>query len=259
VGKGDRQEAHDERASLLANLYFDLVLVHADPRVARLEDTFSPATPMRVPVEYTGFVSARIPTRRLDAQRHGPVLVSVGGGGRSPEQLTGAAVEAHERNWPGLRLPTKIVAGPFYPEAGWHRLRAQVEGLEGIELRRTVPDLVDELGRSQASVSQCGYNTATELLLTGVPALVVPVAEGPEGEQLRRARLLERLGAVRVLEPGLLDGGRLAVEIAALRSFRPAAPALDTNGVAGTVAALGRMLDRRVVPEPARPVTVMPA
>jgi predicted glycosyltransferase len=52
----DDQPAHDERASLTANELFDAILVHADPDFVRLEETFRPHTPLRVPVEYTGFV-----------------------------------------------------------------------------------------------------------------------------------------------------------------------------------------------------------
>ena len=47
----------------------------------------------------------------------------------------------------------------------------------------------------RASVSQGGYNTALEVVRSGVPALVVPYATPEEDEQTRRARRLERLGA----------------------------------------------------------------
>ncbi|MEZ5407428.1 MAG: hypothetical protein R2761_05335 [Acidimicrobiales bacterium] len=52
------QAGHDERAAQLANRWFDLVLVHADPAFATLEESFRPATPLQVPVRYTGFVTA---------------------------------------------------------------------------------------------------------------------------------------------------------------------------------------------------------
>ena len=57
VGRSDQPE-HDERASRLANRWFDAVLVHADPRFARLEESFRPRTPLEIPVRYTGFVVA---------------------------------------------------------------------------------------------------------------------------------------------------------------------------------------------------------
>src|SRR4051794_17853208 len=42
VDRGAEQAAFDERVSGIANAYFDAVLVHADPRLARLEDSFRP-------------------------------------------------------------------------------------------------------------------------------------------------------------------------------------------------------------------------
>ena len=60
-------------------------------------------------------------------------------------------------------------------------------------------DLGAELRAARASVSQGGYNTALEVVRSGVPGLIVPYATPEEDEQTRRARRLERLGAVRVL------------------------------------------------------------
>ena len=54
------QQHHDDRARWLTDRYFDVVLVHADPALARLEESFHPRRPMRVPVVYTGYVA---PTR----------------------------------------------------------------------------------------------------------------------------------------------------------------------------------------------------
>ena len=52
----DDQAGHDERACRLANAHLDAILVHSDPRFARLEETFAPAGELTVPVRYTGFV-----------------------------------------------------------------------------------------------------------------------------------------------------------------------------------------------------------
>jgi predicted glycosyltransferase len=112
-----------------------------------------------------------------------------------------------------------------------------------LELRRSVPDLRAELDTAVASVSQCGYNTALDLLASRIPALVVPFSEPGEDEQTRRARRLERLGAVRVLESRRLTPEVLAREIRRLRDFRPAPIELDLGG-ADETARLISALDR---------------
>jgi predicted glycosyltransferase len=105
-----------------------------------------------------------------------------------------------------------------------------------------VPDLVAELGTAGASVSQCGYNTALDIMRARVPALVVPFADGGEDEQTRRARRLQKLGAVRVLDPRDLNPSTLADEIRALFEFRPRPLSLDLQGGPRSVAILEDLL-----------------
>jgi predicted glycosyltransferase len=120
----------------------------------------------------------------------------------------------------------------------------------------TVPDLRAELRAASASVSQCGYNTALDLLSTGVPALVVPFAEGGEDEQTRRAERLERLGAVRVLHAARADGPALAAAVLDLLRFRPASVALDLDGADTSALTIANLLARQdaPAPDPARPL-----
>jgi predicted glycosyltransferase len=241
VGRQHEQEKHDEWVVTVANRYFDGILVHADPRFARLEESFRPRSPLRVPVHYTGFVfpapthqGGRRPCRRRQ------VVVSAGGG-LVGEPLLRATIEAHGRLWETERLAMQVIAGPFLPDEAWRSLRVAARSQEGLHLRRYVPDLCAELAASVASVSQCGYNTALDILRARVPALVVPFAEGHEDEQNRRARRLERLGAVRILESQRLDPDSLAAEIRALLHFRPRAVDLDLNGAQNTADLVDRL------------------
>jgi predicted glycosyltransferase len=236
VGRDDQQR-HDDRAVDLANRYFDAVLVHSDPRFARLEESLRARAPLTVPVYYTGFVvpggkaGTRPDPAGAPASRRRQVVVSAGGG-LVGERLLRAAADAHAVLWPESRLHMKLVAGPFLPEAARRELQDLARGREGLSVRRTVRDLSAEMRASQASVSQCGYNTALDILRAGTPALVVPFGDGGEDEQRRRAERLARLGAVRVLEAGGVTPGRLAEEIRALATFRPRPLGFDLDGAA---------------------------
>jgi predicted glycosyltransferase len=108
-----------------------------------------------------------------------------------------------------------------------------------------VPDLGVELRSARASISQCGYNTAIEILSARVPALVVPFATPEEDEQTVRARRLAALGAVRMLDPDRLDAHDLVAEVRRLLDFRPRWPRLDLDGTRGTTRILGRLLAER--------------
>jgi predicted glycosyltransferase len=232
VSSRANQRAYDDRARELADAHLDAVLVHGDPRFARLEETFSPTTPLRTPIHYTGFVTnlkGTVPFRERE-----PVIVVSAGGGRVGEPLLRAALESTSPR--GMRL--RAIAGPLMPEEAFHNLKRPVPlpgatrltgTVPGWQVVRSVPDLGVELARASGSVSQCGYNTALDILRTRVPALVVPYATPEEDEQMRRARRLERLGLLRVSD---LD--RLSEDLQELAGFRPSVAALDLDGARRT-------------------------
>ena len=74
----------------------------------------------------------------------------------------------------------RAIAGPLMPEEDFARSQ---RAPRNVELIRSVPDLAQELRHAAASISQCGYNTALDLVRTRVPALVVPYATPEEDEQ----------------------------------------------------------------------------
>ena len=235
VDRGDEQEDFDESACQIANEHFDAILLHADPRLNRLEDSFRPRTPLRVPVHYTGFVvpgAAPAPA----ARREGVVVSS--GGGIVGGPIVRAAVAAHPLH--GHR--TTIVAGPFLPDDEWAWLRRQAAATDGLEAVRSVENLREVLAGAAVSVSQCGYNTTFDLVRSGVRALVVPYAPPGEDEQTRRARALEDLGVLRVLSERELSGETLAAAIEQTARFAPGAVDLRIDGGAESAAILERAL-----------------
>lgn len=232
VGGRDDQQAFDDRAAQTLERYFDAVLVHCDPEFARIDESFRPSAPLRVPVRYTGFVTAA-PATGTTGPRARRVLVSAGGGIVGGPLLR-AALGAQRLLWPSQRLPMTLVAGPFLPEPEWRALQTQAAGMEGVTLVRSVPDLAAEMRRVAYSVSQCGYNTAMDILASGTRALVVPFARDGEDEQRNRAARLARRGLVRTLDPELLDAHTLAQALVELTQFVPADAGLALDGAART-------------------------
>jgi predicted glycosyltransferase len=230
VGHRKNQAGHDERASGFANRYFDAILVHSDPQFARLEDTFHPATPMTVPVHYTGFVTDSASPVDIDAAgRLRRVLVSAGGG-MVGGPLFQVVPEAHRQWHDTAGLTTTVLAGPFAPEPVWSWLQDQATRLDGFEAVRYLPDLRTEMARSAVTVSQCGYNTTMDILRAHVPAVVVPFAEGGEDEQRQRAERLDDLGVLRCLSPENLDATTLADAVIAAATTTPTRVTLDLDG-----------------------------
>jgi predicted glycosyltransferase len=219
------QLRHDDRARWLADRYFDAVIVHADPAFARLEDSFHPSRPMRTPVLYSGYV---VPTREYSAiAPRGKHLLVSAGGGIVGDALFRTALAA--RALLKQPLPIRLIAGPFLPEQHWLELNQLVRKLPDVELVRHVPDMVAEMRTARASLSQCGYNTALDLVVSGVPALVVPYETATENEQSQRAERLAAMGAMLLLSANTLRPDTLATAIERLLCFnpRPAVLALD--------------------------------
>src|SRR5690606_37274599 len=188
---------NDETVDLLRR-HFDLVLVHGDPGLIPIEASFPRADAIADLVRYTGLVAAG--PASAQAEDTGDVIVSAGGGAVG-EALLRAAVAARpltrhaDARW-------TIVTGPNLPEPV--RRDLEREAGAGVAIRRFVADLPAALAAARVSVSQCGYNTAADVLAAGCRAVFVPIAYQGETEQVRRARLLEaRNLAVVVEEPEL--------------------------------------------------------
>jgi predicted glycosyltransferase len=208
---GDQER--DDRARELADRHLDAVFVHCDPRFARLEETFKPATPLTVPVHYTGFVTGR----EVEPEPRGDHVVISAGGGRVGLPLLKEAIQRLNGR------PMRAIAGPLMPDADFAELKRIAP--RNVQLLRSVPDLAAELRHAAASISQCGYNTALDIVRTRVPALVVPYATPEEDEQTRRAQRLDGLGVLKAaahVDPTLLE------------DFTPRSAALDLDGAATT-------------------------
>ena len=232
VQRATGQSKHDERAVTRLNASFDAIVMHADPAFATLEESFQPATPLRVPVHYTGFIAPPAPepvTHRLDR------LVVSSGGGMVGEPLVRATVEVHRDLFIRTGLRTTVVAGPFLPEPVWAWLREQATHSPVLEVVRRVDDLAGEIARSALSLSQGGYNTTMDLLRAGTPAVVVPFADGGENEQTVRTSRLAELGVLRMVPATALgDRERLLAALVAAAAARPAPVQLDLSGAERT-------------------------
>jgi predicted glycosyltransferase len=231
------QQHHDDRAQWLADRYFDGIIVHADPAFARLEDSFRPRRPLRTPVFYSGYV---VPQRAADVVvARSPQLLVSAGGGIVGQALYRCVLDA--RALLTQPLPLRLIAGPFLPEADWQTLQQACASQADVQLVRHVGDMVAEMRRARASLSQCGYNSALDLIGAQVPALVVPYEAKGENEQRTRAERLAALGALQWLPAAELTPPRLAQALQALLHFKPRPTALDLDGARRSAAWLAQL------------------
>lgn len=184
------------------NRHYHLLLVHSDPELFRLEDTFASAGEIRIPIDYTGFV-VRKPPLSPKPSPHKTVVAS-SGGGKVGVDLLASTVGAF------LGIPRKdarlrVFLGPFMEQEDRERLERLAAPDARISLHPFSLDFLSELAEADLSISMAGYNTCMDILSVGVKALVHPFTQNRE--QAMRAAKLEELGVLKVL--GSLDESEL--------------------------------------------------
>ncbi len=239
------QEERDDLAARRLNEYFDAVIVHADPTFATLEETFRPSIPVEPPVFYSGFVVRS--ARRPEIERPGQprVLVSAGGGKIGAALVRTAAV-AHRRYLAPRGVHTRIVTGPFLAPEVVEELEAHAEDCASLTVSRFEPRLCEAMASSSISVSQCGYNTALDIVRAGVPALVVPYDLDGETEQALRASRLAQRGVVRQLAMDALTAESLSAAIFQTLTMSPRRASFDLGGKAATARIVADLVEGRV-------------
>lgn len=225
--------------------FYDGVLVHADPSVIELEASWPVTAAIRAMLRYTGFVA---PPSGADLEPEGSdgageVIVAAGGGPVGDLLFETAIAAAKSLDGETSARRWRLVVGGG--EARMSRLRDLSAGSNAIvePARRDYRAL---LRRAAVSVSQCGYNTALDLLSTGAPAVLVPFEEGGETEQRLRAETLSHRFGYPVLSEAELtpESLREAVEKAiAAGGAKDAGFRLD--GAAETVRIVTEALEAR--------------
>jgi len=249
--------AHDRERKTAADIdaWFDGVLVHADPAVAKLEETFSCADELRGKIFYTGYVHESVRARltdcgRDDLSRHprnslkrggrdgeGAVVVSTGGGAVGFELLQ-TAIEARRltqfkhRDW-------LLLVGRGASAAEFDALAERAGA--GITVEWARRDFAALLAACAVSVSQAGYNTALDTVAAGCRAVFVPYSRHGEAEQTLRAQKFAALGRAVMVSEDDLTAARLATAIDhAARLELSAALPIRLDGAAVTVAFIER-------------------
>lgn len=206
----------EESESRLARFY-DAVLVHGDAADGMFEAAWPVTDAIRPMLRYTGYIADPPPPAAPDGPGAGEVLVSVGGGvvGRRLLSTAVKAAALSNRRW-------RLLVGGADAGAAVLALKAEAGGDVAIEPAR--PDYRELLQRAACSISLCGYNTALDLRQSGAPAVLVPIEQAGEREQLIRAESLARQKQFTLLRETEATPEALAEAVEAAISAGPAAP-----------------------------------
>jgi predicted glycosyltransferase len=230
--------SYEARVIDILNRYFDALLIHADPQVLKLDETFSRLKDITVPMAYTGFVTpmpapdaGKKLRQRLGIDREEVLIVASAGGGNVGTRLLEAVVEAFEFMNIDQPIHLHLFTGPFLSEDAFERLRRIPD--RRIRILRFTSDFLSYLAGADLSVSMAGYNTCMNIAAAQVPALVWPFPQNRE--QGLRAGRLAQLGILRVLSDEELDPRRLSGIMQQRMSPRSRSKVdIDLSGAAST-------------------------
>ena len=237
----DDHGKHEARVVKTLNRYFDRVLVHADPDLVEIRETFGPFDEISIPVDYTGYIApkpsedARQGIRKqMDMGVSEALIVASAGGGNVGAPLLEAVIRAFSRLERGnCRL--QVFTGPFLSSRDFDGLKKIAPAR--VQVDKFTTDFISYLAAADLSVSMGGYNTTMNILATRVPALLWPFSQNRE-QRLRARRLADR-GVLTVLQDADLQPDYLAamMDQKLSHSARPAVT-IDLDGAAKTARAI---------------------
>lgn len=194
VEKIEGKEKFEKRVVKTLNNYYSAVLIHSDPNLITLEETFDPIKQIKPPLYYTGFVSEKPSTatrqqirqQRNITRQEKLIVASTGGGGVGTELLYAvlAAFKKLLEIEPLAHL--QIFTGPYCDSGDYAALTSHRQ--KNIRVDRFTRSFPDWLTAADLSISMAGYNTCMNLLQTGIPALVHPFKQNRE-QALRAVKL----------------------------------------------------------------------
>ncbi|MFQ5971915.1 MAG: glycosyltransferase family protein [Alphaproteobacteria bacterium] len=222
-----------EQAIAKARRYLDLVLVHGDPRLIRLTESFPRAAALGDLLRYTGYVVTPATAPPGEEGRE-EILVSAGGGAVGARLLS-LAIAARPRT-DACDAPWRVLVGHNLPDDRFRAMRR--EAPPGVTVARARRDFQAMLARCRLSISQGGYNTILEALAAGARTVCVPFAGAGEIEQTLRCRRLAERGLVEVVEEDAATPESLAAAVNRALSAPSATCAIDMEGAWRTASLL---------------------
>ena len=233
----DDHGKHEARVVKTLNRYFDGVLVHGDPDLVEIRETFAPFAEIEIPVEYTGYIACRpsVDAARRIRKKMGIgddeiLIVASAGGGNVGAPLLKSVIHAfNQLERENCRL--QVFTGPFLDSQDFDDLQKMAP--EKVAVDRFTADFISYLAAADLSVSMGGYNTTMNILATRVPALLWPFSQNRE-QRLRAERLADR-GLLTVLRDEDLQPERLAAMMDQ-KLTQPTRPdvTIDLDGAANT-------------------------
>jgi UDP-N-acetylglucosamine--N-acetylmuramyl-(pentapeptide) pyrophosphoryl-undecaprenol N-acetylglucosamine transferase len=147
------------------------------------------------------------------AGRKGPLSVLVMGGSRGAEALNKVLPEAF------AQIPSELRPKIIH-QAGAGSARDTAQRYSDLGVEADVREFIDQswvaLSDADLFIGRSGASTVSELAALGVASVLVPYPHHADQQQLHNARVLEGVGAARIVQQSELSAGSIAALILSL-------------------------------------------
>ncbi len=210
---------------------YDRVLVYGERGLGPSPEEYGLSPRLNGRVRFTGYVlwaeprtaAARVRERFALAPQERLVVATVGGGGDGAAVLE-ALLDGFARTPPpATRLV--VITGPLMANDSADALKSRAAPIPSVVMQEFEPDLPSLVAAADCVVSMAGYNSMTEILAAGTPAVVVPRVT-PRLEQWIRASAMAERGLCTMLHPDEADPAALLAAIAGALALGPRQTAL---------------------------------
>lgn len=239
VERPDDKEKFEARALDTVNRLFNGLLIHSDPELIGLDETFSRYDQITVPVAYTGFVTKSFlhdsrPELRQEmglGKKDKLIVVSIGGGNVGAELLHLSLAAFKQLQDEEYICHLVMFSGPYLDENTFNALHNNLPARA--TLLRFSARFTDWLQAADLSISMAGYNTCMDLVQTGVPAMVLPFDQNRE--QRFRAERLSARATLKVLADDELVPEKITELMRQMIRLPKMKAAIDLDGAAKTL------------------------
>lgn len=233
-----RQWQEQENEAFIERFY-EAVWIYGDPDVYDQTSAYSFSPSLRLKTTFTGYLDPMdrlqpgeedvdpesVRWVELDVLQQDFTLCVIGGGQDGLAVASAFAKSQLPEGEYGI-----IVTGPFLPEEKKRQLRSQAKENPRLRVLEFLQEPMGLMQRAKRIIAMGGYNTVTEILSLGKPALIVP-RNKPRLEQTIRAERLRALGVVDVICLEDLNPAGLSRWLHKDRAFRPARNVIDLGGL----------------------------
>jgi predicted glycosyltransferase len=228
-------------------MHFDRILVYGDQRIFDTMEEYDFPGDLRDRSTFVGYINRfdlaavrhAMPSDEVlaDIPAGAPVVTCMLGGGQGAERVAAAFAESClPRDTYGV-----LVTGPYSDAGRIASLLRRDRERERFRLLRFSRSAEALLRRADRAILSAGYNTACEMMSTGVFSLVVPRIR-PRREQLMRAEMLSRLGYADFVPPSLATP-RAFERFFAMSPTRSTTPApVDLHGLTAIACSIAEMM-----------------